>query len=128
MRCDSSRPECAAGRGVYITDCDNDLTTQWEFLTMSDGRFLLRIASTDLCLEANDSSSLKVEVCDTAAIDQKWRAVNGTNQWNDRFELRVDTYPDECVTQQHHPRQGEFLYLYPCSLPQSDTTNFWNLY
>ncbi|GKY93486.1 hypothetical protein MPSEU_000316100 [Mayamaea pseudoterrestris] len=127
MRCDSSQQECASGRGIYVTNCDADMTTNWEYLNLADGSFSLRLRDADLCMQANGFARVTVEPCDLSNPSQNWRGVNGVAEFNNRFELRAQPYPNDCVTQQHHPRQGEFLYLYPCELPESDTTNFWNM-
>lgn len=128
MRCDSSRRECAAGRGIYITDCeDDDLTSEWEFVNNADGTFQIRLHyNRDLCIEATDR--ITVQECSSSELLQKWRAVGGSRVWGDKFELRPAAYENACVTQDHHPKQDEDLFLYPCAVAQADKTSFWNLY
>lgn len=125
MRCDSSREACSAGRYIYITNCDRDMTTDWQFVTNPDNTFFIKIATSNLCISSG--RRLTVQTCDANDRRQVWTATKGTRDWSGRFQLRPIDDPDFCVTQSHHPRQGELLGLWECRIPEGDDTSYWEM-
>ena len=118
-RCDSSSQECAEGREIYITDCRKDMLSAWTFVSAGDGAYLIKLKASNLCMRAG--RWITMDSCDSGDRNQQFKRVGNSNRW----ELRPVTASGYCITQSHHPRQGERLGLWDCRIPQRDTTNFW---
>jgi hypothetical protein len=130
MKCDGGS-NCKPGQGIFVTNCDTDVATGWGFLVATDGSIMIKMASAtaNLCIQAYQNARfLTVQTCDEGAIAQRFRSIGGQRVVGDKFELRPLIAPTMCVTQDHHPKQGEYLGLWNCSIPEGDTTNFWNIY
>lgn len=131
MRCDSSRPECAAGRGIYITDCART-TSKFELKSTGGGVYSIKLADSNLCLQGSRSGGssrfITAENCDSGDRRQQWNLTKGSE--NSRFQIRPVTSPGDCVTQSHHPREGEVLSLADCRIPEApgDDTSYWVKY
>ena len=123
------RPECAEGRRVYVTDCDTDMVTKWNWLTLDDGSAYLQIAGTNLCWGAQGSSdALLTQVCDANNELQRWNLNGGTATAGSKFELQPVVDRTLCATQKHWPKFGEIVYLEKCDIPRYDNTNYWTMY
>jgi hypothetical protein len=51
-----------------------------------------------------------------------------TNQPSAKFEIRTVTSKDKCLTQHHHPKSGEIVYVEGCSLAHATNTGYWAAY
>lgn len=123
MRCDGS--DCNSGDDINIHYCD-DKSTWFVFDNMSsNGQTQVKIANTKLCLEWNDNYDMYVKTCDKSTDRQKFDAGQGSFSGK-RFELR--TSDDGCLTQDHHPRDGELVFVEDCDTPRDDDTSYWNKY
>lgn len=122
-------PDCVAGASIYITDCVTMPITNWQFLNVAtDDTVFIKIATSDLCITAgNGNRRVTVQTCDANNALQRWTLTGGTASWESRFELQPMNNLNQCVTQSHHPRQGETLYLSDCAVPRYDHTSLWNM-
>ena len=96
LRCDSTRPECEAGRRVYTTDCNNDMTTKFQFLYLPNGSFFIKMTAADLCLTApiNTQDRYTVEYCDANNSRQIYMTGSGQVAWGSPFEIHPVWAPD----------------------------------
>lgn len=129
LRCDSTRPECAPGRRVYLTDCENDMISQFQFVYLPNDSFFIKLAAADLCLTAPDDTRDRylVQYCNARNARQLF-ATSGNATWGGAFEIHPVWARDGCVSNTHHPKFGESLYLWRCTTSRSADTSQWNFY
>ena len=93
-----------------------------------------RVAKTDLSLTVDRSKLMEVgpdvngiaitlSTCTTNDPRQLF-----TNQPSAKFEIRTVTSKDKCLTQHHHPKSGEIVYVEGCSLAHATNTGYWAAY
>ena len=93
-----------------------------------------RVANTDVCLTVDRSKFMEVgpgvngiaitlSTCTTNDPRQLF-----TNQPSAKFEIRTVTSKDKCLTQHHHPKSGEIVYVEGCSLAHATKTGYWAAY
>lgn len=130
LRCESSREECEPGRRVFLTECDTSEISQFEFLTAPNGAFFIKLTTNDLCLEVPQDTQdrLLMQWCDPNNEYQTFVAGDGAAEWGDRFEIHPSWASNMCVTNTHHPKFGESLYLNSCERARRDTISYWNFY
>lgn len=91
--------------------------------------YQLRIADTNLCME-RINVHLVVQQCDLNNHEQLW--VDWSNMG--KFELRPLHMKDlterqaNCMSQHHHPKDGELLGMRNCRLNRIYETNWWEAY
>jgi hypothetical protein len=125
MQCAGST--CDEDEKIHMQECDEDDNTWFVFENLgSNGETQIRVADQDLCIEVISERDVRVRTCDAWENKQYFYAGIGSFGEN-RFELQSYEYGG-CLTQQHHPKEGEEVKQYPCSLPREDFTNFWTRY
>ncbi|GKZ00110.1 hypothetical protein MPSEU_000964400 [Mayamaea pseudoterrestris] len=130
LRCDSDNQECSPGRRVYITDCDTDMISQWQFLYLPDETsFFWKLVASDLCITvpSNTQDRFTVEYCDSNNERQLFTTTPKAD-WSGPFEIHPVWASDGCVANTHHPKFGEALYLWRCEVSEASTTSQWNFY
>ena len=50
--------------------------------------------------------------------------INGL-KYSGNFEMHPNGYPDDCLTQQHHPKDGEIDHGQSCSVACNDKMSLW---
>ena len=134
MKCDDVTPNCFAGQNVFVAPCQANITTEdptnWQMIFQPNGAFYIKIATSDLCLTLPlvKLDPLTVEKCSPFNEKQLFFAQNGQAAAGSRFEISPVTEQGSCVSQIHHPKTGERLFLFPCIYPRYWTTSFWNFY
>jgi hypothetical protein len=140
---------CNAGSIIKIRDCETksnaDATSSskgGEGTTSKEpnspkgnaGGYQYRVANTDLCLTVVHSKFKKVgpnvygiaitlSTCTTNDPRQLF-----TNKPSAKFDIRPVTSKDGCLTQHHHPKADEIVYVEGCSLAHATTTGYWVAY
>lgn len=129
LRCESDQAACWPGRRVYLTNCETDMITQFQFVYQEDASFFIKLANTDLCLTAPDDTRDRylVQYCDTRNARQMF-VTSGNATWGGTFEIHPEWARDGCVSNTHHPKFGESLYLWSCSLSRFSDTSLWTFY
>jgi hypothetical protein len=123
------RPECSAGRHVYITDCDAEMTTTWNWLVTGDGSAFIKIANTTLCLSTDGTSDVvSTQVCNENNSFQRWNLNGGNSTWGSKFELQPVGNTTLCAHNTHQPTSGEIVFLQDCAIARYDTTSYWTMY
>ena len=125
MGCDGS--SCQEGDKVRVYECDGG-NEMFRFINQENNEVQIYLADFDLCLESRSGEKdLKVEECDNSESQRFWPGPEG-DFMGDRFELSPIWSRDECLTQRHHPKDGEKIYREDCEAARKDTTAFWNKY
>lgn len=132
LRCDAPMPECFPGQRVYLTECDGstDPLSTFQFVNLPNGAFYIKILPSDLCLEIGANprrETILAQPCDPFDEKQLFFARNGQAVLGDRFEIHPVLGNDDCVGNQHHPKFGEGLFVWPCSLSRAWTTALWQM-
>jgi len=123
MQCPES--ECVLDGEVFLDTCDDD-STWFVFENLTNKQTQLRVAVTNLCLELDGPRRIRLRPCD--AFNERQFFHSGNQRFTDDFfEIHTPTLPG-CLTQEHHPRGGEFIYRQECERPRRDNTNFWQKY
>jgi hypothetical protein len=98
------------------------------------GGYQYRVANTDLCLTVDRSQFMKVGTnVNGIAITLRSCTTNDprqlfTNQPSAKFEIRTLASKDKCLTQHHHPKPDEIVYVESCSLAHATKTGYWAAY
>jgi len=125
---DCSEDECDDGENLKVRECGGS-NTKFQLINEADNAAQIYIPKDDKCLEASaDEKNLKVEDCDDSESAQRfWAGPDGSFN-GDRFELIPKSISslDECMTQRHHPKDGEVIYREKCETARNDRTSFWS--
>lgn len=121
MKCDGQG--CGAGDYIYLHAC-SETSTWFEFENMSDGKTQIKVAKTKYCLQITELYNAIIEKCDALEPLQFFNAGDGSFL-GEKFELMLG---DGCLTQDHHPKDSEQVFLQVCSEPRWSHTSFWGKY
>jgi hypothetical protein len=124
IQCDGNG--CSEGDNLYISTCD-DNSDWFQFKNLTNGVTQVKAATTNLCMEWVGSRDVELHTCDASNERQKVTAGEGSF-YGGRFEL--DTYAQEggCLSQDHHPKDGEQIYRFDCGYSRGSTTSYWIKY
>jgi hypothetical protein len=121
MECDGTK--CAVNDKIRIRTC-NDSNTRFVFQNLNGKRTQIKVATEDLCFELVSPRSIQLHPCDAFNKNQMFQSSKGSFS-KDKFEIR-SVVSKHCLTQEHHPKDGEEVGLWVCKIPRGDQTNFWN--
>jgi hypothetical protein len=123
MKCGGS--SCEVDDQIFIGYCGDD-STWFVYKNLLNNATQFNIATTNLCLEWVDPRDIRVRTCNATSVRQKFRAGNGSFG-GAKFEL-ITAAREGCLTQQHHPRDGELIFRSNCTKARWYHTSFWNKY
>ena len=118
---------CKAGINLYVSACYS-VNQYFDFVnvTTTHDINMIRVSGSHLCLQRFDFDVL-LEKCNSTNIQQHW--ISNTGAFSSyRFELTPLTLDTYCLTQDHHPKEDELLFLEPCAQASYDTTSYWVRY
>jgi len=108
------------GDPMMLNGCDEDKDEQ-QFIARGDKT--MRLAEDkDLCITYVGNRGLGVFEC-TGSIFQQWDRVQKKGQ----FKISPSSQHNRCVTNHHHPREKERVYLDWCHLAEDGDTAYWTL-
>lgn len=117
MTCASST--CEKGSKIEIKNCDrNDSRQQWYF----DRNKIRSRKNKKMCLH-RFGRSIKLSPC-TRTKYQKWVGQSKSEP----FALQMPGNGDKCVSQHHHPKDDEDIYMESCKLARKANTDKWVVY
>jgi hypothetical protein len=123
MKCKNG---CFEGNRLYITECSS-YSSFFDYVNVgSSDEVLIEVSGKDVCLErANQVVSLAI--CNETLPTQRWFAKDGSFE-GDKVEISQHGFENYCLTQHHHPKHGEEIYMDLCARAIRDYTEFWNKY
>jgi hypothetical protein len=104
--------------------------------TNGSGGYQYRVTNTDLCLTVDRANFVKVGPnVNGIAITLSICKTNDTGQLfvakaSEKFDMRPVTFTskDRCLTQHHHPKQDEIVYVERCAVAHQTKTGYWSVY
>mmetsp|Transcript_13616 Transcript_13616/g.30031 ORF Transcript_13616/g.30031 Transcript_13616/m.30031 type:complete len:118 (-) Transcript_13616:88-441(-) len=86
----------------------------------NDTVMLQSMRQQDLCFTLVDRE-IRITTCDTMDDRQHFK-IRGESS---KFHIKPALKEKACVTQHHHPRDGEELIIDPCKVAKKDQTAYW---
>lgn len=128
MECDGGNSgTCEVDDSIIISHCSHDRSTWFVYENLTSGISQIKIAASEnLCLQLVGNNDIRVKVCDGNNERQKFKALNGSFGGT-KFELGT-VQRDGCISQHHHPKDGEIIFRMDCALTRKHTTSFWMQY
>jgi hypothetical protein len=114
---------CDEGDKTYIFNCGRPTNQRYDFVFVKGDDALIRLNGKNLCFERS-SFDIYLRKCDTGKVEQLWFAKAG-NFRGDRFEISPRGLTTHCVTQPHHPKEGEVVHLEKCTTARKDDSSYW---
>lgn len=116
---------------IYISRCKpNEARQEFTFVHLMGGEeILIRLGGGHNSCFQREGRNIVLRPCDPSSYRQRWVAPNGDfNAY--RFEISQKSYKTQCVTQAHHPKEGEVVELHSCRASRSPEhqTSYWNVY
>jgi len=121
---------------LYLTRCTNDKRQAFVFIPVTSDEVMIQVGTgEDLCFERGNTPnggrrSIFLQPCDGTNPLQVWFAPSGSFRDGDKFELSQKDFDTQCVSTDHHPKEGEVLELHSCEAlraPDSETS-YWVKY
>jgi Ricin-type beta-trefoil lectin domain. len=111
---------CREGDLLHTRMCRNRRYTQY-FVKI--GSTLRPLLNRNLCVARSGNRKITLRVCDDHSDDQIWY---GLRFDGGRFELTdEEVNPSKCLSQHHHPKPREILYMESCALARDFDTSYW---
>jgi hypothetical protein len=133
---------CSDRMMLALTDCRPgkwDLSAEFSLLTEHNGLFdndlegdQIQVTGSNFCLSLSGARAITLETCDSSKIEQRF---TGFRTEGDAIEIApAKRYKENgiteerCLTQHHHPREGERIFSEECRLARISKTNYWTLH
>ena len=125
---------------IAVTDCSpyrwSDKSASFSVLTDNHGLVdtslkgdQIQVHDTNLCLSQSGDRAISLQNCNSSKIEQRF--VGFTSEGGGKaMELTPAnvTGSDKCLTQHHHPRVGERIFVEDCKKARRSDTNLWDLW
>jgi hypothetical protein len=130
----SVRNYCNSGMMLALTECKPNKwspAAKFKLLPGHHGLFDLegdqiQVSNSNLCLSLTSVRAIELETCDASKIEQRFK---GFRSGGGGFELApAKRNDDKCLTQHHHPREGERIFSEECRKARISDTNLWTVY
>lgn len=125
---------CAVNDSIIISHCSHDRSTWFKYKNLRNDTTQLQIAvnntmssSQHLCLQLVGNTTISIKVCDGTNQRQKFRSLNGLFGKTNKFEIGT-IFREGCISNHHHPKDGELLYRENCTVTRKHTTSYWTQY
>ena len=83
-----------------------------------------RVVNSNYCMQKMRGRSIRLKPCSNRNKLQQFKDYSPT----EKFDLRPVRYPSRCLSQHHHPKQGEEIYAETCSKAHRHDTGYWIAY
>jgi len=119
--------ECKRNDQIELGDCKEKSNEDAQFVATSSGKgHQFRVTNTNLCLQKSARSvTVTLEPCNTK---NKFQTFVGFKSDGMRFDLRPSTSTKRCLSQHHHPKNGETIYAETCFKAHNVDTGYWVAY
>jgi hypothetical protein len=118
---------CLENDDLHLETCD-PTNTLFDFVTAPNNAVQVQVFGSELCLELSNTGAyqaITLQICDSTNPSQGFTAGQG-GFTSYRFELVATD--GGCLSNTHHPKQGEYIYDQDCAKPRASTTSYWNTY
>lgn len=115
--------ECTSDR-IYTDWCSGTSRQKFQIVYLLSGEFMIRAVSNGKCLEGDRP---KLRDCDPNKSSQRWHPMNGGYE-SPSFEITRVGKESRCLSQHHHPKEGEIIELNDCAQERRYETNAWEFY
>lgn len=142
VNCDPKKGRNKKKRGSWMAEF-NLLDFETHLFGLNGVQF--QIKDTNLCVQRMGSRSISLQQCSAFVEEQRWLGFGGKIE---RFQqnpqrsagqgTEIKPSPgvfmkrgieyESCLSQHHHPRQGERIYVQPCRKARNSDTNLWSVY
>jgi len=138
--CDIEK-HCNEGMSLAMVKCDpskkkkkkryNDMT---KFTLLTNDNDLaghqLQVYDTDLCMQRK-GRHISLQKCNASLEEQRFLGVQTGGQAMELMPypgvfMRNGVEVERCLTQHHHPRPGERVYVMDCRKARNSDTNMWS--
>jgi len=120
--CMECRGSCSSGTSIKTSKCDS--SRRQRFIAI--GKTIRPASAPALCMTVRGYDGARDPVrlrrCNHGA-DQRWNEVTTTG----KFELSSESRSTRCMSQHHHPKEGEAVYPADCALQRSHDTSYWTV-
>eukprot|EP00574_Skeletonema_japonicum_P012415 CAMPEP_0201723028 /NCGR_PEP_ID=MMETSP0593-20130828/7204_1 /ASSEMBLY_ACC=CAM_ASM_000672 /TAXON_ID=267983 /ORGANISM="Skeletonema japonicum, Strain CCMP2506" /LENGTH=342 /DNA_ID=CAMNT_0048214063 /DNA_START=119 /DNA_END=1147 /DNA_ORIENTATION=+ len=131
---------CRNGMMLALTECRPNRGTDAAKFSLLPGNNKydlegdqLQLADRNLCLSLVSARKVKLETCNPYKVEQRFTGFKSES--DGAMEIapvkvakKDGVVVERCLTQHHHPRQGERLYVEICKLARISDTNLWSVY
>lgn len=111
---------------VYVTRCGNrNQNFQYQYV---GNEVMIKVSGQDKCL-TRSGIHIDLRSCNSGNNMQKFYAPRGDLNGY-RFELSQKSAPRYCLNQDHHPKNAEYVQMFPCSWTRArnSLTSYWEKY
>jgi len=118
--------ECKENENMYLRKCNpkTSLDAIFKVIKQKKGH-QLQVVGTDLCLQKRGKSrQILLKPCRNTPLQRFF----GFKFEEEKFELRPSRFADKCLSNHHHPKDGELVYSENCSLAHKADTGYWVAY
>lgn len=148
--------DCKSGSIIKIRDCKKKSNADVTFVVSSPkgntrklrakvpkppnagsgggGGYQYRLTNSDLCLTVDRANFVKVGPdANGIAIALSSCKTNDPSQLfvakaSEKFDIRPVTLKDRCLTQHHHPKPDEIVFVESCTKAHASETGYWSVY
>jgi hypothetical protein len=98
------------------------------------GGYQYRVTNTNLCLTVDRANFVKVGPdANGIAITLSNCKSNDVSQLfagkaSEKFDIRPVSTKDRCLTQHHHPKPDEIVFVESCTKAHQSDTGYWSVY
>jgi hypothetical protein len=118
--------KCERGDQLWLQTCDGG-NTRFEIMSRDDQPGdLIQVLGTNLCLERTDGRYVALETCNRNQTLQRWLNFLPNEQpfsWEPFGQKGIG-----CITNHHHPKAAEVIFVEECYVAHYWDTGFWQTY
>jgi hypothetical protein len=107
---------CGENDYLLIETCSSSSSQKFVY----EGEQLKPYTRQELCWERTGRNAHQLKKCSSSST----QIIKGL-KFDGNFEMHPNGYPDDCLTNQHHPKSGEIIRGQSCSLARNDKTSLW---
>lgn len=130
---------CREGMMLALTECRPNKWTdaaKFSFLPGQTDNDLegdqIQVTDSNFCLSLVGARAIKLEICNASKIEQRFTGFRSEGSATEISPAKVSkkdgVVEERCLTQHHHPREGERIYSEECRLARISDTNLWTTY
>ena len=125
--------KCRPREKLELRDCERRTAADATFVVdrarTSHGHegHTFRVANTDLCLQrmGRRGRAVRLRRCRAGRAAQVFAGFDAEAR---RFDLRPVEFAERCLTNHHHPKEGETIFAETCQKAHKTNTGYWVAY